>query len=212
MRLWQQCKFCWKPFASHAAHDSHVRRTHPSTSGDHTTPQPRHHPQSHQHAVKASSGEAHSLQLRQPSASTSTSTATAMATSSPTVLQSSGHEMSSLLLFPTGQTPSAGGEPIAGLSDVCGSASVVMATESTAARVGASKEAADGRQLGSAPVVPAAQTKPNMLLASLSDLSATTGLAEAQALQVLLGSLALARSLGRTTRMPTVWPKLGATD
>ncbi|CAH8293250.1 unnamed protein product, partial [Schistosoma turkestanicum] len=22
------CKFCWKPFASHAAHDSHVRRTH----------------------------------------------------------------------------------------------------------------------------------------------------------------------------------------
>ncbi|VDP39863.1 unnamed protein product, partial [Schistosoma mattheei] len=23
-----RCKFCWKPFASHAAHDSHVRRTH----------------------------------------------------------------------------------------------------------------------------------------------------------------------------------------
>jgi len=32
VRIYVQCKHCGKPFASHAAHDSHVRRTHTKTT------------------------------------------------------------------------------------------------------------------------------------------------------------------------------------
>ena len=34
LSLYFQCKFCGKAFASHAAHDSHVRRTHAKEKSD----------------------------------------------------------------------------------------------------------------------------------------------------------------------------------